>query len=228
MGGSWQLPEPVDKLYVKTVFYQFVHELMRQLRHQEIHPVKPDPVAQAIRYIHENYMEQVTLESLVDMLDLNSRQFLRMFKSRMDTSPIDYLIQVRMNKAKDLLLNSEFTLREIAEWVGYSDSYYFSRMFKKVEGLSPTGHEQNVKRMKASSVAVRTPFAIKELHGEGDEIEEVSIVRLDSEGRATERPERLAVDAVIVNHGLRGDLGRIVEWGMEMGEWNIRALSRTC
>ncbi|QJD82116.1 AraC family transcriptional regulator [Cohnella herbarum] len=146
MGAIWRQTEAVDKLYVKALFYQFVHEMMRQLSHQGIHPVKPDPVAQAIRYIHENYKDHVTLESLVDMLDLNSRQFLRMFKSQMDTSPIDYLIQVRMNKAKELLLNSEFTLREIAEWVGYSDSYYFSRIFKKAEGLSPTSFKENARK----------------------------------------------------------------------------------
>ncbi|QJD82119.1 NAD(P)/FAD-dependent oxidoreductase [Cohnella herbarum] len=86
-----------------------------------------------------------------------------------------------------------------------------------------TGHELNVKRMKESSVEVRTPYAIKELHGDGDRIEEVSIARLDSEGQPSEPPERLAVDAVIVNHGLRGDFGRIVDWGLEMGDWNIRA-----
>lgn len=85
------------------------------------------------------------------------------------------------------------------------------------------GHEKNVKRMKESSVDVRTPYAVTMLHGNtsGDAIEAVSIARVNADGELTDEVEQLSVDAVIVNHGLRGDFGSIVEWGMDMGQWNI-------
>lgn len=85
------------------------------------------------------------------------------------------------------------------------------------------GHEKNVKRMKESSVDVRTPYAVALLHGNvsGDAIEAVSIARVNAEGIVMEETEQLGVDAVIVNHGLRGDFGSIVDWGMDMGQWNI-------
>ncbi|MBD2864313.1 AraC family transcriptional regulator [Paenibacillus oceani] len=146
MSREWLRPGASDALYVKTLFYQFLYELQSQLREQGIQAVKPDPVAQAIRYMQHNYRKPITLETLAGLLDLNTRQFLRMFKSRLNTSPIDYLIQIRMNKAKELLLHSEFTLKHIAEWVGYSDSYYFSRIFKKVEGVSPSGYKEHARR----------------------------------------------------------------------------------
>ncbi|WP_438347001.1 NAD(P)/FAD-dependent oxidoreductase [Paenibacillus sp. FA6] len=85
------------------------------------------------------------------------------------------------------------------------------------------GHEKNVKRMKESSVDVRTPYALAQLYGNaaGDAIEAVLITRYNEEGELESETERLDVDEVIVNHGLRGEFGPIVEWGMEMGEWNI-------
>ncbi|GAA0359545.1 NAD(P)/FAD-dependent oxidoreductase [Bacillus horti] len=72
------------------------------------------------------------------------------------------------------------------------------------------GHEKNVERMKAS-VDVRTPFALSELHGNGSSIEEVTITEMESG-----KQERLKVDAVIVNHGMRGDLSPLMKWGLEL------------
>lgn len=168
MDDAWKRAEPLDKLYVKTLFYQFVHELLRQLDDRRVNPVKPEPVAQAVRYIHDNYSGDVTLESLADLLDSTSRQLLRLFKSRMGTSPIDYLIRVRMNKAKELLLaSSDYTLKDIAEKVGYADSYYFSRLFKKIEGVSPTGFKERARAAAGGrnnpSPLSRYPIAAKKL-----------------------------------------------------------------
>ncbi|WP_372631043.1 ABC transporter substrate-binding protein [Cohnella sp.] len=137
MEGSWLPERPEDKLYAKALFYRFVHELLRQFGDQRVAAFKPDPVAQAVRYLHENYKEPITLESLAGLLDCHPRHLQRLFKSRTGTSPIDYLIRVRMDKAKELLLTTDFALKDIAEGVGYADSYYFGRLFKKTEGVSP-------------------------------------------------------------------------------------------
>ncbi|GBF74160.1 thioredoxin reductase [Paenibacillus sp. 598K] len=85
------------------------------------------------------------------------------------------------------------------------------------------GHEKNVKRMKESSVDVRTPYALSQLYGNaaGDSIASVTIAKVNAEGELETETERLEVDEVIVNHGLRGDFGSIKDWGMVMGEWNI-------
>ncbi|AJS59395.1 AraC family transcriptional regulator [Paenibacillus sp. IHBB 10380] len=166
MDKEWQRADTLEKLHVKTLFYQFVYELLRQYQ-QGNNAIKPDLVTQAIHYIHEHYREHITLESLVEMLDCNSRQFLRMFKSQKSTSPIDYLIHFRVNKAKELLLSTEFTLKEIADGVGYPDSYYFSRIFKKYEGVSPTSFKENARKMDTSrnnpSYMSRYPIVARKL-----------------------------------------------------------------
>ncbi|NQX59720.1 ABC transporter substrate-binding protein [Paenibacillus qinlingensis] len=137
MHQIWQAPSPLDKFKVKTLFYQLLYELVEQLHEQGVEIIQPDLVSQAVYYMEEHYQEALSLEELADTLECTSRQLLRLFKSQMGTSPIEYLIQLRVNKAKELLIYTDRTLKEISESVGYADSYYFSRIFKKQEGVSP-------------------------------------------------------------------------------------------
>nr|WP_027093094.1 NAD(P)/FAD-dependent oxidoreductase [Cohnella thermotolerans] len=84
------------------------------------------------------------------------------------------------------------------------------------------GHERNVARMKASSVNVRTPYTVEALHSrDGAAIDQVTIVHTETGER-----ERIDVDAVIVNHGLRYNFGPIRDWGLEMGEWHAHVSSK--
>lgn len=165
MSKEWYQSDSIKKLQVKGIFYQMVYEILEQMERQNVIAVKPDLVAQAVRYIHERYREPITLETLLEHLDCSSRQLLRVFKKQVRTSPIDYLIQLRMSKAKHLLLSTDFTLKEIAENVGYTDSYYFSRIFKKYEGASPTSFKeaalQQEQRRNNPSIVFRSPIVAR-------------------------------------------------------------------
>ncbi|MCR8630123.1 AraC family transcriptional regulator [Paenibacillus radicis (ex Xue et al. 2023)] len=154
----WQAPSQLDKLKVKTLFYHLLYELVEQLHEQGGDVIRPDLVSQAVYYMEEHYQETLTLEVLADTLECTSRQLLRLFKNQMDTSPIVYLIQLRVNKAKALLVYTDKTLKEISESVGYADSYYFSRIFKKQEGVSP----KRFKELYAREWRRNNPFPLSE------------------------------------------------------------------
>ncbi|WP_068618471.1 NAD(P)/FAD-dependent oxidoreductase [Paenibacillus tuaregi] len=84
------------------------------------------------------------------------------------------------------------------------------------------GHEKNIVRMKESTVDVRTRHVVANLHSsDGRTIEKVSIRHVDRE-----ETERLEVDAVIVNHGLKADFGGITGWGLNMNDWNVFTSSK--
>jgi len=144
MEKQWNKPGARSKLLARSCFYQFVHEVLSQLEAQGVNAAVPDLALQAVRYIEEHYSRPITLEELSDLLDCSSRMLLRKFKAEFETSPIDYLIQVRMEKAKQLLSVTHLTIREIAESTGYADHYYFSRLFKKHAGIPPAEYRSLV------------------------------------------------------------------------------------
>ncbi|MBM6386596.1 MAG: AraC family transcriptional regulator [Paenibacillus sp.] len=160
MEKAWIQANHLDHLQVKSLFYQFVHELMFQLAEQEIHTIRPDPVKQVLRYIHTQYREHMTLDTLAEQFNYSSRHLSMQFKRKTSYSPIDYLIQIRLNEAQKLLRYTNITLREIAAEVGYSDVYYFSRLFKKHVGMPPMRYQQKVREHK---VIEDRPLHVSEL-----------------------------------------------------------------
>ncbi|WP_342417313.1 AraC family transcriptional regulator [Paenibacillus sp. FSL R10-2782] len=134
---EWRKASGLGKLHVKVLFQQFVYELLQQLYRQGIEPLKPDLVVQAVAYIREYSSRSMTLESIAEELQCSTGHLSRLFKNKMHTSPIHYLGQVRIDRAAQLLMETDATLQEIAEIVGYLDAHSLSRSFKKYKGLSP-------------------------------------------------------------------------------------------
>lgn len=129
--GRW------EKLQAKALFYQWISEQFRQFRELEARTDPGDLAAQAIELLHERYPEPLTLESLAERLNCSPGHLSRTFRSRTGTSPIDYLIRIRIDRARTLLSTTELSLQQIAAGVGYADVYYFGRLFKKQLGISP-------------------------------------------------------------------------------------------
>lgn len=98
----------------------------------------PKEVNAVCMYIENNYEQKITLDDISDKVGYSKYYLTRLFKQYRHMSIIDYLIHIRMNKAKQLLLNGEYSIKQISRMVGYSDPNYFTWAFKKVEGKSPT------------------------------------------------------------------------------------------
>jgi iron complex transport system substrate-binding protein len=142
MYKSWSKRQPLGSLQARALLYQFVHELLGQMRVQNVQVERRDLAAQVVSLIHSRYAEPLTLESLSDSLNYSVPHLSSYFKNRTGLSPIDYLIKVRIEKATALLLETDATLKEIAVGVGYQDPYYLGRLFKKHKGLSPARYRQ--------------------------------------------------------------------------------------
>ena len=89
-------------------------------------------------YIQENYQnEEMSLQSVASNVNVSSNHFSAIFRKETGETFIDYLTEVRMNKAKDLLTCTSMKTSEIGFEVGYRDPHYFSYIFKKMVGMSP-------------------------------------------------------------------------------------------
>lgn len=168
MARQWEQGGQLERLHVKALFHQFVYELQRQLADLGQPAAQPDLVLQAASYMDENYGCLITLSSLAELLGCHTRQLQRLFKAKLRVSPMEYLTERRMTVAMALLRELDVPLKQIAEAVGYTDSYYFSRMFKKFCGMSPTVYKEQahdrVSRQNPSLLS-RSPIAGKGSRG---------------------------------------------------------------
>lgn len=98
---------------------------------------KAQPVREAKKYISLNYSKDITLEEVAGKVYLNPVYFSVMFKNEEGINFSKYLIDVRINKAKELLKEKRYNISEIARQVGYADHRHFSKLFKKNVGITP-------------------------------------------------------------------------------------------
>jgi len=95
-------------------------------------------VHKAMRYINDNYMNEITLEDLAKSLSVSEAHLSRLFVKNMGKSFSKYLMLVRVNKAIEYLRNTDMKIYEIAEKVGYSYAESLTRAFRDITGQSPS------------------------------------------------------------------------------------------
>lgn len=88
-------------------------------------------------YIDSHYSENITLDILSNLSYVNKLHLVHLFTKQMGISPINYLINRRIEESKNLLTTTNYSIRDISTIVGFSNSSYFSQMFKKFTGYSP-------------------------------------------------------------------------------------------
>ncbi|MGI6084998.1 MAG: response regulator transcription factor [Acetivibrionales bacterium] len=95
------------------------------------------PIRNAKQYIQENYMEPITLDTISAIAGFNSSYFSALFKKECGVSFVEYLSEVRIKKSKSLLKETDLSIAEICNMVGYQDIKHFNKTFKKISGVSP-------------------------------------------------------------------------------------------
>lgn len=96
-------------------------------------------VEQIIGYFEDHYSEKISLDQIADNMYLSPFYISKIFKSETGDTPIRHLINIRLEKAKEILQKGECScIQEVAASVGYDDAYHFSKLFKKRFGISPS------------------------------------------------------------------------------------------
>ena len=101
-----------------------------------------NPVSQAVNYMLENTNNKLTLNQIAKQVNLSPSYFSRLFIARTGFSPIDYFIQLKIQRSCQLLNNQELTIADVAREIGIEDPFYFSRLFKKVMNSSPQAYRK--------------------------------------------------------------------------------------
>ncbi len=112
--------------------------LSRCYSHMETAESRPfQQFSRLLGYMEKNYAEQLTVKDLTRVARMSQTSLMRTFKQLMGRSPIEYLIQLKISKARQLLRRTDLSISEIATQTGFCDANYLARQFRKLIGMSP-------------------------------------------------------------------------------------------
>lgn len=101
-------------------------------------------INQLISYLNEDYARKISLDDMAKYVNLSPSHFSRLFKDETGLAPVDFLINLRIQKAKKYLLNNDLNITEIAFSCGFSSQSYFSNCFFEKIGMSPAEYRKKL------------------------------------------------------------------------------------
>lgn len=133
-----------EKLRQPLLFYRFL--LLLQKEALAIPSAAEKVSEQAAAYIGQHYTEEVKMADIAEQLHYHVDYITRCMQKTMGISPLQYLNEIRISRAKRLLETTNEKVKSIAKQVGIQDETYFSRMFRKKEGMSPQVYRRMTQR----------------------------------------------------------------------------------
>jgi len=139
---SYNVTEYLLKPIKKDKLYNALIKAIEQLRTTNINKYKNNTYSHsincAISYIVENFNQNISLTEVANYLDLNPSYLSSIFKKETGMGFTEYLHQIRIEKAKQLLSQPYLKIYEISQKVGFTDDKYFYKIFKELTGLTPS------------------------------------------------------------------------------------------
>jgi len=129
----------------------FTHEAKRSytstfLKHSPQQYHDDETIIEIQDWMHNQYHSQITLEDLAGRFGVSVRSLTRRFRQATGKTPMQYLQQIRLDNAKELLRTSNLSIAEVAFSTGFRDSSYFSAQFRKAISLGPRDYRDMVRR----------------------------------------------------------------------------------
>lgn len=138
-----------DVEFIDEVYFYFFEKLdMIIVKQNDKKKTKYDDIVNnIIDIINQNYMDQTfCIDVIADSLNISSQYLGNIFKKHTLKTILEYISEVRMNKARELLEDKEFSIAEISERVGYTSSSYFYKAFKREHGITPADYRKSARK----------------------------------------------------------------------------------
>jgi two-component system response regulator YesN len=133
--------DQIPLIYTLNMMYRFLTKNLGRILinyREQLKTVQERPVREAEEYIKNHFSDKITLENIASRISKNPVYFSTVFKNKTGQNFSDYLVQTRLEAAKELLRESYEPISLIAEKVGYKDTRYFSQLFTKCVGIKPS------------------------------------------------------------------------------------------
>jgi len=133
------------EIILSAMLLQLLHYISSKAYHQDNsnHSGKNNElINMSINYINMNYYKNITVKELAGISGLCVSRYINVFRENIGFTPKEYMIKVRLDKACEMLYNTNLSIKEIALLTGFEDQLYFSRVFKKYKKVSPTEYRK--------------------------------------------------------------------------------------
>ncbi len=128
----------------KCELYSVLHALQSERSMGYVSRSKAELIRPAVEYIHENYAsDSISIAKLSGMCGITPEYFRSIFKRIYGNSPVKYINDLKITRAKELIGSRMYTVTEAGLLSGFSDPSHFSREFKKAVGVSPVNYKEN-------------------------------------------------------------------------------------
>lgn len=141
---SLKAAEAFESKLEAAIYFRRAAELwVARVKPQRGHEM-PLLIKRACRYVHDNYFSVLTLEGICRSFDVSMSYFSKQFKEHTGMTFIQYVNHVRIEQAKELLLNSRLIISEAAAGCGFATMQHFNRAFKKETGMTPNEYRRRL------------------------------------------------------------------------------------
>lgn len=144
------LDKPFSEYATMGKLYEFFQQLITLSAYSTVRTPKEEPglhyVRTVIQYINEKYSEPIHIQEIADYCGLDRSYLGKIFKTATGQTPQKYLMEHRIKRARELLLETDLPIRHVGFSVGYNDPLAFSKVFKQETGFSPSEYRINIKQ----------------------------------------------------------------------------------
>lgn len=158
--GMASEPPPRERLELRHALHRWLsHYLAQHSKEQAAERTKErnpghsgalSGIGPVLDYMSEHYARELGVSEMAALAGMSVNHFIRTFKSKTGRTPTQYLLHLRMWKARQLLFSTD-KIKTVARSVGYRDEHYFSRAFKKAEGIAPAFYMKHPQRRIAAA-----------------------------------------------------------------------------
>ena len=130
-----------DECRLLSLLYEFL-ALMIEENHEN--NIQHDYISRAADYMKYNFSSGIRVNDAADFVGIDSSYLSKLFRQHLNTTPVQYLTELKMQEAVRLLRNPMLRIGDIAAGTGYADQFIFSKAFKKYYGVSPAGYRKTI------------------------------------------------------------------------------------
>ena len=144
----WEKKMTSYQLKCKAELYNLLYTLQKEYYQDYLSKSKYDLILPAVEYIHQNYFNKpITVKNLAKKCMITPEYFRKIFKYFLGVSPLNYVNDLKIKRAKELIKSGLYTVSEVCFLSGFIDVSHFSRVFKKATGVSPSQYLKIVKAL---------------------------------------------------------------------------------